>query len=141
MLEEYPCAARSQGGIISRASQHDDGAGREDLRAAALTTADAIDDALQVLKVADTDAGKCVWITGEGEGFDDLWQVRDGGVHVCDLCAGREPQFDESLDLIARHLVIERDCIAADQADLLKPVYPAPGGRRRKTNQSPHLAG
>ena len=62
-------------------------------------------------------------------------------VDVVDLGPGREAQLDERLDLLAEHGVVEDRRVAADDADLLEPVDPPLGGRRRQTDQAPDLAG
>lgn len=121
-------------------SEHDDGAGGEDLRAFAASAADLVDDVLEVLEIADADAGEGVWVAGEGERFDDFWEVGDRGVDFVDLGARCESELDERFDLLACDSVVEQDGVAADQADALEAIDSAFGGRWRESDESADLA-
>ena len=121
-------------------SEHDHGAGGEDLRAARAAAADTVDDGLEVVQVADADAGEGVWIAGEGERFDHFGQVRGSGVDLVNLGTRGEPQLDESLNLLAREPVVDHEGVTTDEPDLLQPVDAALGGGRGQPHETAHLA-
>jgi hypothetical protein len=115
-------------GLWLRPAQDDNGPCGQDLRPAAPATPDSVDNRLEVVKVTDAHPGKGVWITREGERFDDLGEIGHRFVDLVDLCAGSESQLDERFDLVAGESVVQKDGVAADQTYLLEACDSAFGG-------------
>jgi hypothetical protein len=132
--------ADSSAGLVTCSSEHDDRACAEDRWPSRAPAPNPVNDGFEVIKVTDADPGQCVWIAREGERLDHLGKIGYGRVDRRDLSSGREPKFDKSLDLAARHAVIQEDGIPADQADLFQADYPAFGGRGREPHKPADLA-
>lgn len=133
---------RTRSGLTASSglAEHDDRSGGEHLRSSASPAADVVDDALEVLEIANADSHKRVWFTGEGERLDHLGEVGDGCVDVSDLRSGSEAKLDEGLDVLPQQAMIEGRRIPADDALAFEPVDASLRGWRRETDQSTDLA-
>jgi hypothetical protein len=134
-------AGRSGPGGAFAGAEDDERLGVDDLGAAAAAAADLVDDAFEVVDVGHAQAHKCVGVAGEGEGFDELGEVADGCVDVCDLGAGSEPEFCERFQMAVEPCAIEHGGVAADVAAVLQAVDAALGGGGREPDDAPDLAG